>query len=420
MKRLLLVFLSCLMVFTLVITASAGNNDPGGVKKEVLIDMTSHPEDIEKPNNIGNTDDRKNQKETVSNDNSSYNEDIGNKENPSADNNATSNDSSLDSNPDEDKDTSESIDTDSGKTEGDPKNTVEESEEQNEAETITPEPVESVNIKLNITPSGIKENLLLVNKSNVLESKYVPSGLVYVSPVVKEPVIPSKKSGIMLKPEALTALNNMYAAACKAGKTDMILSSGYRNYAEQNALFSRKVAAISRGMERNEAKDKAATVVAPPGRSEHQTGLSVDLTTKLLLKRSDPLIDEFANTTCGKWLVKNSWKYGYILRYQTSKINITGIINEPWHYRFVGSPHAELMNKNGLCLEEYEKFLKDKARISFTDYLNNKYEIAYINLPAGSQVLNIAIDKGSTVEVSKIKGDCYVVTVKKANVDKGI
>ena len=91
------------------------------------------------------------------------------------------------------------------------------------------------------------------------------------------------------------------------------------------------------------------TVVALPGTSEHQTGLALDI-----VDAGYQELDEAQeNTPVQQWLMRNSWRYGFILRYPTGKSNITGIIYEPWHYRYVGRDAARAIYESGLCLEEY-------------------------------------------------------------------
>ena len=91
------------------------------------------------------------------------------------------------------------------------------------------------------------------------------------------------------------------------------------------------------------------TVVALPGTSEHQLGLALDL-----VDESYQNLDEGQeNTKVQKWLMQNSWRYGFILRYPNDKSSVTGIIYEPWHYRYLGRDMARDVYESGLCLEEF-------------------------------------------------------------------
>lgn len=98
-----------------------------------------------------------------------------------------------------------------------------------------------------------------------------------------------------------------------------------------------------------DAKAKAGRQVAVPGTSEHQLGLAVDI-----VDVSYQLLDtNQENTDVQKWLLENSWRYGFILRYPTDKTDITGIVYEPWHYRYVGKEYAKEIYEKGVCLEQY-------------------------------------------------------------------
>ena len=99
----------------------------------------------------------------------------------------------------------------------------------------------------------------------------------------------------------------------------------------------------------DEAEEMAATVVARPGTSEHQLGLAVDIVDS----RSYSLTDYQATLPAQKWLMAHSWEYGFILRYPDDKTDVTGIIYEPWHYRYVGKELAKELYNAGLTLEEY-------------------------------------------------------------------
>ena len=91
---------------------------------------------------------------------------------------------------------------------------------------------------------------------------------------------------------------------------------------------------------------EADTYSARPGFSEHQTGLALDINTA---SRSA----HFETTATYRWLIENCWRYGFILRYPTAKTETTGIIYEPWHYRYVGQEAAAEIYQQGVCLEEY-------------------------------------------------------------------
>lgn len=141
---------------------------------------------------------------------------------------------------------------------------------------------------------------------------------------------------------------------CDAAKNDGVslrARSPYRSIETQLWLFNNEVTKWKNaGFSEQEAEDKAATVVARPGTSEHASGLAIDIN----------LSDEsFEQTEAFAWLQENAADYGFILRYPEDKQDITGIIYESWHYRYVTPEHAKLIKSLGLCLEEYVEKLKN-------------------------------------------------------------
>lgn len=142
---------------------------------------------------------------------------------------------------------------------------------------------------------------------------------------------------------------------CRNETRDVIWAqSTYRDKNEQKRIFDKKVQEyIDLGNSREEAEKLAATIISIPGTSEHHIGLAVDFN---YAKTS------FENTAAFKWLNKNAHKYGFILRYPKDKQSITNIIYEPWHFRYVGREHAEIIKSKGLCLEEYIDYLVNQAR----------------------------------------------------------
>ena len=119
---------------------------------------------------------------------------------------------------------------------------------------------------------------------------------------------------------------------------------------EQEKLYAEKVKSlIEEGVPPEEAPEEAALTVAVPGTGEHELGLAADL-----MDESYPYLDEEQeNTPTQRWLMENSWRYGFILRYPNGTTEITGILYEPWHYRYVGRGPAEEIHRMGVTLEEY-------------------------------------------------------------------
>lgn len=137
---------------------------------------------------------------------------------------------------------------------------------------------------------------------------------------------------------------------CRAAGLSPYICSSYRTWEKQNRLFEENVRTLmAQGYSEEEARTETARNVAIPGTSEHQLGLAVDI-----VDQNYQVLDEGQeDTDTQKWLMENSWRYGFILRYPTEKSDITGIVYEPWHYRYVGTEAAEIIYNEGICLEEY-------------------------------------------------------------------
>lgn len=138
--------------------------------------------------------------------------------------------------------------------------------------------------------------------------------------------------------------------ACRADGLSPVICSAYRTRAVQEKLYQAEVKRwLAQGYSQSEAEAEAGKVVAVPGTSEHQLGLALDI-----VDLDHQLLDESQeDTQVQQWLMEHSWEYGFILRYPTGKSDITGIIYEPWHYRYVGREDAEQIHTLGICLEEY-------------------------------------------------------------------
>ena len=183
---------------------------------------------------------------------------------------------------------------------------------------------------------------ILVNKDNLLPSDYVPYSLIvldnndnnfhnYNDPNLKP----------MVREDIIKDLVDMFNAAKNSGYS-LIVDSGYRSYDYQLDVLKANIDKYG--------EEKAYKYVALPGASEHQTGLCFDVAYMYDGIYSDK-INEDDNEI--NWLINNSYKYGFILRYPKGKEEITGYSYEPWHYRYVGKEIADVLHQNNLTLEEY-------------------------------------------------------------------
>lgn len=177
--------------------------------------------------------------------------------------------------------------------------------------------------------------LVLVNKLHAVSKDYKPKGMVYMDNSL------STWENLELKEEAYEAYKKMYADAKDLG-FNLKVCSAYRTYDTQVGLFNNSVK--NRGWETTYLRS------AYPGRSEHHTGLSVDITSKSM---GWNLSQDFADYEDGEWLNTHCQDYGFIVRYPKDKTDITGYAYEPWHFRYVGEEVAKYIMENNLTLEEY-------------------------------------------------------------------
>lgn len=180
--------------------------------------------------------------------------------------------------------------------------------------------------------------LVLVNKQHALPDGYEPPDLVF--PDVRFPFtedLPKKQ----MRKVAAKAMEKMFAAGDK-DEIDLFAQSGYRSYERQDAIFAANV-------EKN-GEEAANNYSARPGESEHQTGLTMDVTSAEV---DYDLVIEFGDTKEGKWLKEHAADYGFIIRYPEEKEDITEYQYEPWHIRYVGEEAAKEIMSKGITLEEY-------------------------------------------------------------------
>lgn len=181
--------------------------------------------------------------------------------------------------------------------------------------------------------AGEKWALTLINKTYPLDKKYSPT----LSPVVEG-------SSVTADSRVSEAYQLMYADALAVGYV-LTPYSAYCSYQGQQTIYNNKIQSfIFQGMTEDEAKANAEKRIEPAGCSENGAGLSVDIISAST---------GFASTDEYKWLTQNAFKYGFVLRYPDDKTDVTGMIYQPWHWRYVGIEAATEMKNNNQCLEEY-------------------------------------------------------------------
>lgn len=185
-------------------------------------------------------------------------------------------------------------------------------------------------------------NLYLVNRTFRLTEQYQPSDLV-------TPAVRRAGSGIRMRSEAAGMLEAMFEAASKEGYR-LVAISGYRSYQTQRTIYQRKIRSTG-------SVEKAQLLVAPPGTSEHQLGLAMDIGRQTSAK----LNASFGKSKEGRWVSENAARFGFILRYKAEWTPVTGYADEPWHLRYVGREHAEAVSQLNIPLETYIEALSNAA-----------------------------------------------------------
>ena len=178
--------------------------------------------------------------------------------------------------------------------------------------------------------------LMLVNQSHPMEDGYVPE-------------LANIDDSHQVDARVLEPLQNMLKAASDEGYS-LYVCSAYRSVDRQKELFNESmIDYVNQGMTYYEAAIETAKSIAWPGESEHATGLAMDIVS------SDyaGLDEKQGETDDQKWLMEHCYEYGFILRYPKDKSEDTGIIYEPWHYRYVGVETALAIRDQGVTLEEY-------------------------------------------------------------------
>ncbi|PEL79710.1 D-Ala-D-Ala carboxypeptidase VanY [Bacillus wiedmannii] len=251
---------------------------------------------------------------------------------------------------------------------------------------------DNIGASLNIQKKGIAKeqiyqgNLLVINSTYPIRQESVKSDIVKLSnhnelisgyEVLNRDIYLSK--GIAQK------FSEMVNDAVKEGVSQFCINSGYRDFDEQSVLY----------------QEMGADYALPAGYSEHNSGLSLDVGSKLTKMDRAPE---------GKWVEKNAWKYGFILRYPPDKTDVTGIQYEPWHIRYVGLPHSTIIQEMDLVLEEYLDYLKEEESVSVS-IDGQKYKISYYPI-SQNETIDVEIPVDAQYEISGDNIGGVIVTTR--------
>ncbi|MPM35181.1 hypothetical protein SDC9_81771 [bioreactor metagenome] len=217
----------------------------------------------------------------------------------------------------------------------------------------------------------LNPNRVLINPACTLPAEYIPDDLIPLNALG----INVSLAAISMNRQAADFLKCMVDDMAKEDIINYIVVSGYRQYSSQERLFTNKVSSyIEQGYSEADARAAAATSVAVPGTSEHQSGYAIDISNTA---QGGTLSGNVAKSSVGAWMLENAQRYGFTLRYPEDKTEMTGIIYEPWHYRYIGFPHSLILYDMGLCLEEYVNYLRSGKAIEYTDDKGICYRIEY-------------------------------------------
>lgn len=212
-----------------------------------------------------------------------------------------------------------------------------------------------------------------------------------------------------LRQQAVDALNQMLDAFYVAtGHQDMIVISGYRTNAQQQELYDEDLQATG---------EQTSTRVALPGHSEHESGYSLDFSLY-----EDGVQSDYDGTGEYAWINENCSHYGYVLRYTEDKQDTTGIQAEPWHYRYVGQPHAAYMQENNVCLEEYLTLLKNYSAdvpLSITNWDGEIYQVYYVAADTDADSTYVMVPPDKKYTISGNNSDGFIVTVDTGEIQSG-
>ncbi|MWV45739.1 D-alanyl-D-alanine carboxypeptidase family protein [Paenibacillus sp. HJL G12] len=179
---------------------------------------------------------------------------------------------------------------------------------------------------------------VIVNKQRSLPDGYEPADLVEPNVLFSFDGPHEKRH---MRKEAADALEKLFAGAKEDG-IELRAVSGYRSYSRQKSIYENNV--------RTKGEEYASRVSAVPGTSEHQTGLTIDVSSPSV---KNELEENFGDSSEGKWLAEHAADYGFVIRYPKDREDITGYVYEPWHIRYIGTDLAQDVAKSGMTLEEY-------------------------------------------------------------------
>ena len=198
----------------------------------------------------------------------------------------------------------------------------------------------------------VTESLMLINKAHPLNDGYKPQLSEY------------KDSGVIMSAYSVDSYSELSADVYEHTGCPLYVMSSYRDEEEQAEILD----------------EQGSSTAMPPACSEHRTGLAQDL---YFYGFSG---EAFCKSKAGRYLTEHAAEYGFILRYPPNELSVTGIEYEPWHFRYVGSPHAEIITESGITLEEYIQGLEYGKFYEYGDYIISRQQGSELSIPEDSLI----------------------------------
>ncbi|MTD31170.1 D-alanyl-D-alanine carboxypeptidase family protein [Planomicrobium sp. YIM 101495] len=267
-------------------------------------------------------------------------------------------------------------------------NTETPSEEVQELQEAPEEPAPEPERKIELTEVDIRQgNLLLVNQDYPVLPESIRTDVIDVLPQSEwTDGYALLSEDIQLSEDLVKRFSEMVAVAKQDGIDNFLLTSGFRSFEEQEVLFA----------------EMGADYALPPGYSEHNLGLSLDVSSTEMLMEVAPE---------GRWVADHAWEFGFVVRYPADKTEITGIQYEPWHLRYVGLPHSAIMKEKNFVLEEYLAYLKEEQEIS-AQVDGEIYTVTYHPVNGSTTV---TLPPEGTFELSGTNVDGVILTLSESD-----
>lgn len=213
-------------------------------------------------------------------------------------------------------------------------------------------------------------------------------------------------TALTVHPDTLAALNTMFDAyKAETGNRDYQITQASRTYEEQKAIYD--------SYQELYGAEQGALLAAKPGYSEHHAGYALDMNVYTSAGVSYSLGTASAENPIYGWIYDHAAEYGFVQRYPEGKTGVTGITNEPWHFRYVGKGHAAYMTEHDLVLEEYIAALYGYSQAKPLTYTYDavEYTVFFVPLDAETEGVEIFLPKDATYTLSGDNADGVIVTV---------